>query len=108
MLAGPPHREPHYQAVTDAYNSETGALQERNRTSEGKTEKLTSVLNSLGQLTSSYTDAGEQTWTYGYDVDGRLEKANDGKGAQTYSYDPTTGQMTKLRRLGRRDLDRQL
>ena len=82
-------------AVTDAYNSETGALQEQSTTSEGKTEKLTSVLNSLGQLTS-YTDADENTSTYGYDVDGRLEKANDGKGTQTYSYDPTTGQMTKL------------
>lgn len=78
--------------VTDTYNDETGALQEQS-TSEGK--KITSVLNSLGELTS-YTDADENTSTYSYDIDGRIEKADDGKGTQTYNYDPTTGELTKL------------
>ncbi len=81
--------------VTDEYNSETGALTVQSTTSEGKTRKLTSVFNTLGQLTS-YTDADENTSTYNYDVDGRTEKVNDGKGTQTYTYDPTTGDPTKL------------
>jgi RHS repeat-associated protein len=81
--------------VTNAYNQETGALKEQSTTSEGKTEKITSVENSLGQLTS-YTDADENTTTYNYDIDGRPEKVNDGKGTQTYSYETTTGDLTKL------------
>jgi RHS repeat-associated protein len=81
--------------VTDEYSSETGALTVQSTTSEGKTRKLTSVYNSLGQLTS-YTDADENTSTYNYDIDGRTEKINDGKGIQTYTYDPTTGDLTKL------------
>jgi RHS repeat-associated protein len=81
--------------VTDEYNTETGALSTQSTTTEGKTKKIASLYNSLGQLTS-YTDADENTTTYTYDVDGRAEKVNDGKGTQTYSYDPTTGDLTKL------------
>ena len=79
-------------AVTDVYNEETGAVKQQT-TSDGR--KITSVLNSIGQLTA-YTDADENTSTYSYDVDGRVEKASDGKGTRTYSYDPTTGALTKL------------
>ncbi len=81
--------------VTDEYNSETGALEKTSTTSEAKTRTLTSVVNKLGELTS-YTDADENTSTYSYDIDGRLHEANDGKGTQTYTYDPTTGDPTKL------------
>jgi RHS repeat-associated protein len=81
--------------VKDEYNSETGALVKQNMTSEGKTRTLTSVFNSLNQLTS-YTDADENTSTYTYDLDGRPEKTNDGKGTQTFTYDTTTGLVTKL------------
>jgi RHS repeat-associated protein len=79
--------------VTDEYDSKLGLLIKQSV--ESKTKSLTSVFNSLGQLTS-YTDADGNTATYNYDVDGRAEKLNDGKGTQTYSYDTTTGEMTKL------------
>jgi RHS repeat-associated protein len=86
--------------VTDEYSSETGALvkqctNEGKPCSEGKPKTITNVYNTLGELTS-YTDADENTATYNYDIDGRIEKANDGKGTQTYTYDPTTGFTTKL------------
>jgi RHS repeat-associated protein len=81
--------------VTDGYNKESGALEKQSTTTEGKTKTVTSVYNTVGELTS-YTDADENIATYNYDIDGRVEKAGDGKGAQTYSYDPTTGFRTKL------------
>jgi RHS repeat-associated protein len=81
--------------VSYEYNAETGALATQSTTSEGKTRKLTSVYNTLGQLVS-YTDADENTSTYTYDIDGRIEKTSDGKGTQTYTYDSTTGDLTKL------------
>ncbi len=81
--------------VTDKYNAETGALVEQGTTSEGKTQTLTSVYNSLGQLVSS-TDADGNEATIGYDVDGRQEKVYDGKGTQTFHYDATTGAQTKV------------
>ena len=79
--------------VTDEYNKETG-MPETQSTNEGKT-KITSKYNTLGQLTS-YADAASNTATYEYDIDGRVTKANDGKGTQTYTYDSTTGDLTKL------------
>jgi RHS repeat-associated protein len=86
--------------VTDEYSSETGALvkqcsNEGKPCTEGKPKTTTSAYNTLGELTS-YTDADENTATYNYDIDGRVEKTNDGKGTQTYTYDPTTGFSTKL------------
>jgi RHS repeat-associated protein len=71
--------------VTDTYNKETGVLEKESTTTEGKTKTITSIYNTLGQLTS-YTDASEVTSTYEYDVDGRIHKTNDGKGTQTYAY----------------------
>jgi len=77
------------------YNSETGELTKQSTTTEGTTKTLTTVLNSLGQLTSS-TDADGNNSTVGYDVDGRQVETSDGKGSQTYTYDSTTGFLTKL------------
>jgi RHS repeat-associated protein len=86
--------------VTDEYNSETGepekqCANEGKPCTEGKPKTITTTTNKLGEMTA-YTDADENTATYNYDVDGRIEKTNDGKGTQTYTYDTTTGELTKL------------
>jgi RHS repeat-associated protein len=81
--------------ASDEYSSETGALIKQSTTVEGSTKTIESVFNKLGEITS-YKDADGNTSTYTYDVDGRQETLNDGKGTQTYSYDPTTGFLTKL------------
>jgi RHS repeat-associated protein len=81
--------------VTDEYNEKTGALEKQSTTTEGKTRTITSVYNSLGELTS-YTDADENTTTYEYDIDGRATKVSEGKGTQTYAYNSTTGFLTEL------------
>jgi RHS repeat-associated protein len=77
--------------VSDEYSPETGALVKQ---SDGK-HTLSSVFNSLGQLTS-YTDADENTATYKYDVDGRIASVSDGKGSQTLGYSEVTGLLTSL------------
>ncbi len=82
-------------AVTDEYNSETGALVKLSETLEGKAKTITSVYNTLGQL-ASYTDAEGSTTKYAYDIDGRVEEVSEPKGSQIYAYDPTTGFLTKL------------
>jgi YD repeat-containing protein len=84
-----------FPKVTDKYNEKTGALETRSTTTESKTKTITSVTNTLGQLTS-YTDADGATTTYKYDVDGRPEEVSDSKGYQIYAYDPATGFLTKL------------
>jgi RHS repeat-associated protein len=83
--------------VTDEYNKETGTLEKQSTTTEGKTKTITSVLNSLGQLTS-YTDADGNTTTYEYEKekDTRLKKINDGKGTETFTYSETTGLPIEL------------
>jgi YD repeat-containing protein len=81
-------------AVVDEYSSQTGALVKQG--SEGTGKAITSVHNSLGQLTS-YTDADGNTSTYGYDIDGRVTEAFDGKYKQTSTYDSTTGQLKTLK-----------
>ncbi len=81
--------------VTDKYNEETGALEEQSTTTEGKTKAITNHFNTLGELTS-YTDASENTATYEYEVDGRIAKTNDGKGTQTYTYNPTTDLLGEI------------
>lgn len=82
-------------AVTDEYSSETGALVKLTSTIESKARTVTSVYNTLGQLTS-YTDAEGSTTKYSYDIDGRVEEVTEPKGKQIYAYDPTTGLLTKL------------
>jgi RHS repeat-associated protein len=81
--------------VTYEYNTTTGALTTQSAKVEGEIQKLSSVYNTVGQLTS-YTDASKNTATYEYDVDGRLVKASDGKGTQTYTYNETSGLLDEL------------
>ncbi len=88
--------------VTDEYNEKTGALEkqctnEGKPCTEGKPKTITSVYNTLGQLTS-YTDADENTTTYEYEKekDARLTKVNDGKGTETTKYNATTGLPEEL------------
>jgi RHS repeat-associated protein len=77
------------------YSEETGQPTTEKTTAEGKTLKIVSAYNTLGQLTS-YTDASGTTSTYEYDVDGRVAKTNDGKGTQTFTYNKTGGQLAEL------------
>jgi RHS repeat-associated protein len=79
--------------ITYKYSEALGALEEQSN--EGKTKPIVSRYDTLGQLTS-YTDATESTTTYEYDIDGRIKKINDGKGAETYTYSTTTGLPTEL------------
>jgi RHS repeat-associated protein len=76
--------------VTYGYTTETGAetgalTTQSTAPPKGEPETLTSVYNTLGQLIS-YTDADKNTSTFEWDVDGRIQKTNDGKGTQTYTY----------------------
>jgi YD repeat-containing protein len=80
--------------VSNEYSSETGALIKQTSEESGK-PTLKSAFNTLGQLTS-YTDASGNTSTYTYDEYGRPKSVFDGKGTQTYSYDPTTDEVTGL------------
>lgn len=70
---------------------------ETSTTVEGKTESVKSAFNTLGKLTS-YTDAAGTVSTYEYEPEGneRLTKVNDGKGTQTYTYEETSGEISKL------------
>ncbi len=81
--------------VKAEYSSETGALVKLSTTVESATRSVEGVFNKLGQMTS-YSDAEGNTSTFGYDVDGRTESVNDGKGTQSYTYDATTGLLVKL------------
>ncbi len=92
--------------VTNKYNTSAGWLETQSTTTGGKTETIASKYNTLGQLVT-YTDAAGGITEYAYEEGGddRLKKIGmDGvegekereKGSQTYSYDPTTGFMTKL------------
>lgn len=88
--------------VTNTYNTESGGLETQSATIEGATKTITAKHNTLGQFTE-YTDADGNVTKYSYEEgsDERLVEVNEGKGEeatskQTYSYDPTTGLMTKL------------
>lgn len=82
-------------AVTNEYSAETGALTKQSETVEGKIKTVTNSYNTLGQL-ATYTDAEGGITKYRYDIDGRVEEVGEPKGKQTYTYDTTTGFMTKL------------
>jgi RHS repeat-associated protein len=79
--------------VNDRYSEASGALLEQYTSAES----LKSAYNNIGQLTS-YTDADGNETTYEYESgrDARLTHVNDGKGTQTYTYDPTTGTVKEL------------
>jgi RHS repeat-associated protein len=78
--------------ATDKYSETTGALIEQSANAKAIKNKY----NTLGQL-ERYTDADGNESSYTYDVDGRPETVNDGKGTQTYGYDGTTGLLTSLK-----------
>jgi RHS repeat-associated protein len=89
--------------VTDEYSPTTGAVVKQSTTAESKTQSITSIENSLGQLTT-YTDASGNATKYEYETekDYRLTKVNDGEGSagastQTYGYDTTTGELSSLK-----------
>ena len=91
--------------MTDKYSEATGQLIEQTTGSGSETKAIKSSYNALGQLTS-YTDANGGTTTYEYEgegsykgekeLDGRLKLVNDGKGTQAYTYDETTGALSKI------------
>lgn len=79
--------------TTLKYGETTGFLVEESTS----TKSLKRALNTLGQL-ETYTDADGNSSTFNWDVDGRIEKTNDGKGTQTFTYDNTaTGLLTLLK-----------
>lgn len=83
--------------VSYTYNPSTGGLVKESTGTGEATESLTSAFNTWGQLTS-YEDASGNVAGYEYENggDGRLLKASDAKGAQTYGYNQTTGELTEL------------
>ena len=81
--------------VKTEYSPETGVPVKTSTTVEGTTRTIERVFNRLGQRTS-YKDADGNTSTAEFDIDGREVSASDGKGTQTFTYDPTTGFETKL------------
>jgi RHS repeat-associated protein len=91
--------------VTNKYSETTGQLIEQSTGSGSEAKTIKSTYNTLGQLTS-YTDANGGTTTYEYEgegsykgekeLDGRLKFVNDGKGTQAYTYEETTGVLSKL------------
>ncbi len=88
-------------AVTDHYSTTTGALIKQSNTVEGEEKATSSIYNTRGQLTE-YTDAEGAITTYSYDADGRATEVNtssaahESRGKQNYTYDETTGFLTKL------------
>jgi YD repeat-containing protein len=77
------------------YDPESGAMAKQWTTVGEKTQSIASVYDRLGQLTE-YTDADANKTKYAYDVDGRVQEVSDSRGSQSYAYDPTTGNLTKL------------
>ncbi len=99
--------------ITDEYNKATGILEkqcanEGKTCSEGKPKTITSVYNTLGQVTE-YTDADGNIAKYKYgslEKDGLLEETSDSSGegksgenrsTQKYVYNETTKEMTELK-----------
>ncbi len=81
--------------ISDTYNNTSGALE----TETNGSKTITTIYNTLGQL-EAYTDAEGAKATYTYDISGRITSLSDaseeGKGKQTYTYDPSSGYMIKL------------
>jgi YD repeat-containing protein len=88
-------------AVTNSYNEKSGALAEEKETFEAKEKKIKRVYDRLGRM-EEYVDADGGVTGYKYDVDGRptevnsLSSGGEGRGKQSYTYDPTSGILTKL------------
>jgi RHS repeat-associated protein len=81
--------------TTFGYDSVTGQQTTSSATEGTTTRTVTNGYDKWGELTA-YTDADGVLSEYTYDVDGRELTAKDGKGGQTYTYDPTTGLPNSL------------
>ncbi|HEY2631021.1 MAG TPA: hypothetical protein VGI26_01440 [Solirubrobacteraceae bacterium] len=88
--------------VTNEYNSTTGVLAKQSTIVAGKTQTISSVYNTLGQMVE-YTDADGNVTKYRYagpEADNVLEEvadgSNGGTGKQTFSYNATTKQPEEL------------
>ncbi len=82
------------------YNSETGLPVEQKFTCETSCEGFDSqatvmAYDKLGRPVQ-YTDADGNTSKTTYDLDSRPTTIYDGKGTQTFGYDPTSGLLTTL------------
>ncbi len=88
-------------AITSRYDEKSGAVIEEKGTFEGKIKKISKTYDRLGRL-ELYVDADEGMTTYKYDGDGRptemlaFSPSLEARGKQSYSYDPTSGIITKL------------
>jgi RHS repeat-associated protein len=82
-------------ATTLGYDPATGKLTTSSATEGTTTRTITNAYDKWGELTG-YTDADGALAEYSYDVDGRPLTSKDGKGSQTYTYDPTTGLPSSL------------
>lgn len=91
-----PTKDASVPAVTETYNSETGTLEKQSSESHGAVHTITSIYNTIGQLTK-YTDASGNTTSYEYEEggDARLTTVEDGKGTQTYAYN-ARGELDSL------------
>jgi RHS repeat-associated protein len=81
--------------TTFGYDSTSGKLATSSATEGTTTRTITNGYDKWGELTG-YTDADGVLSEYTYDVDGRPLTSKDGKGGQTYSYDPATGLPSSL------------
>ena len=90
-------------AVTDKYSATLGALIEQSSTINGEAKKISSEINTLGQM-EAYTDAEGNTTTFSYEEKyARLAEINydatklDGMEAkQALHYEATTGVMNEI------------
>lgn len=80
------------------YSKETGLPVEQYTCEECEGLKGGVVITEYDKLGRpiQYTDADGNTSTANYDLLGRPATIYDGKGTQTFSYDPTSGLLTKL------------
>jgi RHS repeat-associated protein len=81
--------------VTTEYDSATGRPATLSTTEGGTTRTVRTSYDVLGRPTE-YIDAGGNRSTTSYDLLSRPVMTGDGKGSQTRSYDPTSGQLTQL------------
>jgi RHS repeat-associated protein len=82
--------------VTTGYDAATGlATTTTAQTQSGAVSVVQRQFDTLGRLTS-YTDADGNVSSTTYDIDARPVTRTDGKGTQTYTYDPITGDAIQI------------
>jgi RHS repeat-associated protein len=80
--------------VTYGYDAQ-GNQSTASVTESGTTRTVTRQYDALGRL-AIYTDADGNTSTTTFDLDGRAQSLDDGKGTASYSYDPVSGDLVGL------------